>query len=613
MQSRLARSASLFLPLLVSLITGCGSKNGAGSDGGGSDSGTVDAPGAQDAPHSIIDAAPMCGNGILESGETCDDGNAAGSDGCSANCQPEPGYVCGNPGDPCVIDHGCGNGLLEDTETCDDHNTTDGDGCSASCQIEAGWACAVPGIRCTAAMCGDGILAGFEQCDDHNTASGDGCSAACQLEPGFACVGTTCHATTCGDGVAEGTEECDDGSAAGPNNDLGDGCDPFCHREPQCTNGTCLAVCGDGVLQTGEGCDDGNLTPGDGCARDCTVETGFKCAPVTGAAPPTFAAAIVYRDFRGLEVSGGHPDFQNHNGDDRGINTTAFGADHKPVYDTAAHASTSTTAGQARYDQWYRDTPGENLTVLDTLTLANTPAAPHTYVFDTKCFFPLDGKGFTALGTEPTFTSSGCTTPTANHNFNFTSELHYWFTYAGGEVLTFRGDDDVWVFVNGARALDLGGVHGPETGSVTVDNLGLTVGGTYEVVVLQAERHTSGSNYRLTLAGFDAPRSACTDMCGDGVTSSNEVCDDGINMGGYDSCAPGCLAFGPRCGDGVVQADHEQCDDGTNVGGYGHCLPTCQLGPRCGDGIVQGDKGETCDDANSDNTDGCANCQLVIM
>ena len=88
--------------------------------------------------------------------------------------------------------------------------------------------------------------------------------ATCQLESGFA-VPDAEHAVLARRPAAtastEGTEQCDDG-----NNNLGDGCDPFCQREPQCTNGTCVAVCGDGVLQAGEQCDDGNLRDFDGCS-----------------------------------------------------------------------------------------------------------------------------------------------------------------------------------------------------------------------------------------------------------------------------------------------------------------------------------------------------------
>jgi len=66
----------------------------------------------------------------------------------------------------------CGNGVVEPGEQCDDGNTTDGDGCSATCQTET----------TPAAVCGNGVVEAGEQCDDGNTTSGDGCSATCQTE-----------------------------------------------------------------------------------------------------------------------------------------------------------------------------------------------------------------------------------------------------------------------------------------------------------------------------------------------------------------------------------------------------------------------------------------------
>ena len=67
---------------------------------------------------------PLCRNGIIETGEQCDDGNMVSGDGCSATCQIE------------ATPTGCGNGITEGTEQCDDGNTANGDGCSAVCTTE---------------------------------------------------------------------------------------------------------------------------------------------------------------------------------------------------------------------------------------------------------------------------------------------------------------------------------------------------------------------------------------------------------------------------------------------------------------------------------------------
>jgi cysteine-rich repeat protein len=64
----------------------------------------------------------------------------------------------------------CGDGVLDPGEECDDGNNEDGDGCSADCEVEG--------------YCGDGILDPGEECDDGNNEDGDGCSATCELEPG---------------------------------------------------------------------------------------------------------------------------------------------------------------------------------------------------------------------------------------------------------------------------------------------------------------------------------------------------------------------------------------------------------------------------------------------
>jgi cysteine-rich repeat protein len=68
-------------------------------------------------------AGAVCGNGVKEDLEQCDDGNAINGDGCSANCTVEKLPACGN-------------GILEAGEQCDDGNLVNGDGCSESCEFE---------------------------------------------------------------------------------------------------------------------------------------------------------------------------------------------------------------------------------------------------------------------------------------------------------------------------------------------------------------------------------------------------------------------------------------------------------------------------------------------
>jgi cysteine-rich repeat protein len=66
-----------------------------------------------------IVTATACGDGTLDPGEVCDDGNVIDGDGCDSNCTPSA----------------CGNGVVAPNEDCDDGNTVGGDGCPSTCQL----------------------------------------------------------------------------------------------------------------------------------------------------------------------------------------------------------------------------------------------------------------------------------------------------------------------------------------------------------------------------------------------------------------------------------------------------------------------------------------------
>ena len=214
-----------------------------------------------------------CGNGQMDTGEICDDGNIADGDGCSPSCLSNE--TCNNG----VLDVNLPNSAPETpacrdplatatncAEICEDDPDDDNDRCSPNC-LSTG-------------VCGNGIVDQYlpvtpnpltapagpcehstnvgtdckESCDDGNQDSGDGCSSNCLSEE------------DCGNGIVDVGESCDDGQRDGRNDSTG--CRNDCSGSAECGNTT---------VDTGEECDDqGDSVLCDGDSPDAAA-TGNVC------------------------------------------------------------------------------------------------------------------------------------------------------------------------------------------------------------------------------------------------------------------------------------------------------------------------------------------------
>ncbi|MDX2053337.1 MAG: fibro-slime domain-containing protein [Polyangiaceae bacterium] len=242
------------------------------------------------------------------------------------------------------------------------------------------------------------------------------------------------------------------------------------------------ALGGNGVGTGGKGSNGNGSTPG-----GLNVGAGVGAeAPVDGQCNPKLIGVL--RDF-GPE----HPDFEHYNtGLAQGMVQVNL-ANGVPVLANASPKGKQAVTDAQSYSEWYDTKHPASKTYpfdLDGGYLQKSVDAAGRTVYESKAFFPLDGK--------PSMQSGFKDGNNVERNFHFTLELNTTFAYNGGEVFSFSGDDDLWVFIDGKLAVDIGGVHGVQSDSVELDTLGLTRGKEYPLSVFHAERHTSASNFKVT-------------------------------------------------------------------------------------------------------------------
>lgn len=506
--------------------------------------------------------APSCGDGFVQAGEECDDGNLDNNDACLATC----------------VTNVCGDGFQNPSvEACDDGNNDDCDGCPNTCRISH--------------PCGNGSIDCFEPCDDGNDDNTDGCTNYCEPAscgdgharrcdsetfsrvPSGTLLDEVCCATnalnpdgTCADGVQEDWEQCDDGEQTDENsctngcrwNLCGDGIPymepsdeghpsfPFTGEEcddgnaddtDACTNLCRQAICGDGIVQPGQGeaCDEGaNNTDVGACRSDCQLPTcgdGFVREDISDPNAPGYEAC----------------DDGNADQDDACLNDC-----------------TLNTCGDGFLG------PDEQCDAGAQNVAPGPGVQPDDCVAGT-CAIGACGNGTTDTGlgeecdpADPAHAGGGCT-PVC--------------------TLNVCGDGHV----GGSETCDDGNA-----------------------------------------AEYDACKNDCTvNVCGDGVlrqrrahddvaagpdrwpntTGENpEACDDG-NLDNTDGCLaidlPGCGCGGvfyPSDPDGVLPMPGINCDPQPSVGCGGDGVLEC-VAARCGDGVTQVGV-EDCDDGAPDDLDG---------
>jgi fibro-slime domain-containing protein len=508
---------------------GTGGVSPVGAGGLGGEGGEAQANGTSGAPEggeggvggaAGCDGAPCesstCGNGVVEPGEACDDGQHNGlfygdGTGCSKTCGLEPRCRDEN-GVTGACSTACGDGNVDEGEACDDGNRQNHDGCSQDCRVEPGFTCTEtesldtepcpsnPALQCLVLPT---IYRDFDPTTNPDFFFYGKNSVTCIPDasgttPAATAAGGACPATDeagpCA-GLASATLDSDGKPAAGTtalcrcvftdHDDTGLITDsPSCSRADGSTRHHIDTVitsvndikqwyAGDGLRSTLELAQSGSQ---------------YRFASSVMGAPAGSAGTTIADDIHA-----------NCLGTARPLESGLFPFDAS----VTGNGSGAGTKYCNLWPYWALGTSGSSCATGASLTVKSQwdPLAAYD-----NC--PMTGTG----GAVPKSDGTGTPLQGQFHDFYFTSETRYLFRYSGSLALAFAASDDVWVYVNGLLVLDLGSTDQRAQASVSVapDAAGgLELGKIYELAVFHANRQPVASDFELTLPALARLRSTC--------------------------------------------------------------------------------------------------------